>query len=128
MKGVLMILWHNAATLANARPGGRHFKNPIGEIVTIQRKLLVRAVFVSTLVLFSGLSQAQKKPAQNVSAKRHPNLAGAQHLSEQAYQKIIAAQKANEWDMEGHAQKAKELLDQANNELKQAAEAANKNK
>ena len=96
--------------------------------MTIQRKLLVRAVFVTTLVLFSGLSQAQKKPAQNVSAKRHPNLAAAQHLSEQAYQKIIAAQKANEWDMEGHAQKAKELLDQANNELKQAAEAANKNK
>lgn len=29
--------------------------------------------------------------------------------------------------MAGHAQKAKELLDQANNELKQAARAANKN-
>jgi hypothetical protein len=29
--------------------------------------------------------------------------------------------------MEGHAQKAKELLEQANAELKQAAEAANKN-
>jgi hypothetical protein len=90
--------------------------------------LLVRAVFVSTLVLCSGLSQAQKKPAQNVSAKKHPNLAAAQRLSEQAYQKIIAGQKANEWDMEGHAQKAKDLLDQANNELKRAAEAANQNK
>jgi hypothetical protein len=30
--------------------------------------------------------------------------------------------------MQGHAQKAKELLDQANRELKQAAEAANRNK
>jgi hypothetical protein len=122
------VLWHNAATLANAQPGGRHFKNLQGEIVTIQPKLLVRAVLVSTLVLCSGLSQAQKKPAQNVSAKKHPNLAAAQRLSDQAYQKIIAAQKANEWDMDGHAQKAKDLLDQANNELKQAAEAANKNK
>jgi hypothetical protein len=28
--------------------------------------------------------------------------------------------------MQGHAAKAKELLDQANNELKQAAEAANR--
>jgi hypothetical protein len=36
-----------------------------------------------------------------------------------------AAQTANEFDMAGHAAKAKELLDQANNELKQAAEAAN---
>ena len=29
--------------------------------------------------------------------------------------------------MDGHAAKAKNLLDEANNELKQAAEAANKN-
>jgi hypothetical protein len=78
--------------------------------------------------MLSGVSVAQKKPVENVSAKRHPNLAAAQRLSEQAFNKITAAQKANEWDMEGHAQKAKELLDQVNNELKKAAEAANKNK
>jgi hypothetical protein len=53
--------------------------------------------------------------------------AAAQRLSEQAYQKIVAAQQANEWDMEGHAQKAKELLDQVNQQLKPAAEWANKN-
>jgi len=41
--------------------------------------------------------------------------------------KIIAAQQANEWDMEGHAQKAKDLLDQVNQQLKLAAEWANKN-
>jgi len=29
--------------------------------------------------------------------------------------------------MQGHAQKAKDLLDQANNELKAAAQAANRN-
>ena len=55
-------------------------------------------------------------------------LAAAQRLSEQAYQKIIAAQQDNEWDMEGHAQKAKDLLDQANQQLKLAAQYANKNK
>src|SRR5215471_554321 len=70
----------------------------------------------------------QKKPAQNVSPRRHPNLAAAQHLTEQAFKRITDAQQANEWDMDGHAQKAKDLLDQANNELKQAAEAANRNK
>lgn len=68
-----------------------------------------------------------KKPVQNVSGKRHPNLAAAQRLSANAYQKIIAAQQANEWDLEGHAQKAKDLLDQANQELKQAAQASNAN-
>ena len=65
-------------------------------------------------------------PKQNVSPGRHPNLAAAQRLSHQAYEKIIAAQEANEWDMQGHAQRAKNLLDQVNNELKLAAEAANR--
>src|SRR6185437_1367804 len=51
--------------------------------------------------------------------------AAAQRLTTQAWEKISAAQAANEWDMGGHAQKAKELLDQANRELKEAAEAAN---
>jgi F0F1-type ATP synthase membrane subunit b/b' len=64
-------------------------------------------------------------PVDNVSGKRHPNLAAAQRLSTQAYERIAAAQKANEWDMGGHAQKAKELLDQVNRELKAAAEEAN---
>jgi hypothetical protein len=79
----------------------------------------------ATLALTSGLACAAP-PADNVSAKRHPNLAAAQRLSTKAYEKVVAAQQANEWDMSGHAQKAKDLLDQVNNELKQAAEAANK--
>lgn len=93
----------------------------------MKRNLFVRLVLVFAL-LVSGLAFAQKKPAQNVSPKRHPNLAAAQRLTAQAFQKVTAAQQANEWDMDGHAAKAKDLLDQANNELKQAAEAANKNK
>jgi len=75
-------------------------------------------------LLLGGLATAQ--PKQNVSGARHPNIAAAQRFSKQAFDKIIDAQKANEWDMQGHAQKAKELLDQVNNELKLAAEAANK--
>jgi hypothetical protein len=37
------------------------------------------------------------------------------------------AQQANEWDMEGHAQKAKNLLGEVNRELRAAANAANRN-
>jgi hypothetical protein len=66
-------------------------------------------------------------PAQNVSGNRHPNLAAAQRLSAQAFQRITAAQQANEFDLGGHAARAKELLEQANNELKQAAQTANAN-
>jgi hypothetical protein len=79
---------------------------------------------LGTMLLVGGLAVAQ--PQRNVSGARHPNLAAAQRLSQQAYEKIAAAQQANEWDMQGHAQKAKELLDQVNRELKQAAEAANR--
>jgi hypothetical protein len=71
---------------------------------------------------------AQGPPERNVSGARHPNIAAAQRLCDQAYNKIVAAQQANEWDMDGHAQKAKDLLDQANRELKAAAEAANHNR
>jgi hypothetical protein len=82
------------------------------------------APFIGFLLILAGLAAAQ--PKANVAAGRHPNLAAAQRFSQQAYTKIIAAQQANEWDMQGHAQKAKTLLDQVNSELKLAAEAANK--
>ena len=68
---------------------------------------------------------APAQPKQTVSSGRHPNLAAAQQLCEQAYQKCVAAQEANEFDMQGHAQKAKNLLEQANTQLKSAAQAAN---
>jgi F0F1-type ATP synthase membrane subunit b/b' len=80
---------------------------------------------VGVLMILGATLWAQK-PAENVSAKRHPNLAAAQRLVEQAFNKISDAQQANEWDMNGHAQKAKQLLDQANAELKSAAESANR--
>jgi hypothetical protein len=89
-------------------------------------KKLLSALALSVALVAAGSAIADK-PVKNVSARRHPNLAAAQRLSSQAFNKIIAAQKANEWDMNGHAQKAKELLEQVNNELKAAAEAANQN-
>ena len=84
-----------------------------------------RRKLVILLLLTAGLTLAQK-PKENVSAGRHPNLAAAQRLSRQAWQRVVDAQAANEFDMQGHAQKAKDLLDQASNELKMAAEAANR--
>jgi hypothetical protein len=86
---------------------------------------LVR-MFAGFALLFAGIAVAQA-PVQNINPHHHPNLAAAQRLSDQAYNKIIAAQQANEWDMQGHAAKAKELLEQVNQQLKLAAEAANKN-
>ena len=83
----------------------------------------VGKVILGGVILSSALALA--RPVTNISAQRHPNLASAQQLSAQAWDKISAAQGANEWDMAGHAARAKELLDQVNTELKLAAEAAN---
>jgi hypothetical protein len=77
--------------------------------------------------LMGGVAALAQKPVENVNPQKHPNLAAAQWLSQQAWEKIPAAQQANEWDMQGHAAKAKDLLDQVNKELKLSAESANKN-
>lgn len=84
------------------------------------------AAALGSLLIIGGSAIAQ--PQRNVSAARHPNIAAAQRLSQQAFEKISEAQRANEFDMQGHAAKAKNLLEQVNAELKQAAEAANRNK
>jgi len=49
----------------------------------------------------------------------------AQQLIQQAWQKVDEAQKDNRYDLGGHASKAKNLLSQASEEIKQSAEAAN---
>ena len=90
-------------------------------------KTRVAAVLLGSLLMLAG-AIVYAQPKENISKGRHPNLAAAQRLSQQAWERIVAAQQANEWDLQGHAQKAKELLDQVNNELKLAAEASNRKK
>lgn len=87
-------------------------------------KSLAIAALVATVTLLAPTANAQTPPV-NVGAARHPNLAAAQRLAKRAFEKIVAAQDANEFDLGGHAAKAKDLLDQANAELKAAAETAN---
>jgi hypothetical protein len=55
--------------------------------------------------------------------KKHPRLAEAQQYINAAYQLIGEAQKDNGFDMEGHAQKAKDLIDAANDDIRKAARA-----
>lgn len=75
-------------------------------------------------VLLCGVAFAQE-PVQDIDPKNHPNLAAAQHHVVEANRVIALAQKDNSYDMKGHAEKARELLVEVNNELKAAAEAAN---
>ena len=66
-------------------------------------------------LLASGVTMAQE---------RHPNIAAAQHLIDDAIGKIDTAQADNREQLGGHAQKAKDLLMQAKGELRAAAEYA----
>jgi hypothetical protein len=66
------------------------------------------------------------EPARNIRPRNHPHLAWAQRLSNQAFEQLEASQQANEFDLDGHAQKAKDALKLANDEMKLAAEASNR--
>jgi hypothetical protein len=66
-----------------------------------------------------------REPTLNVSPYRHGNIARAQEYSRYAFDAMTQAQQSNEFDMGGHAERAKQLLAQANDEMKLAAEWAN---
>lgn len=91
------------------------------------KSLKTRRQFPLQVLGLTGVTAAlvSAQPKQTVSSSRHPNLAAAQNFCQQAYDKCVEAQGANEFDMAGHAQKAKNLLEQANTQLKAAATAAN---
>ncbi len=94
----------------------------------MKTKNAVMAGVVTAGMMIAAVSGLAQRPEKDISKGRHPNLAAAQRLCEQAWNRIVDAQKANEFDLGGHAQKAKDLLDEANRELKLAAEASNRNK
>jgi hypothetical protein len=79
--------------------------------------------FIGGMVLGAALAAGGMLVAQG---PRHPNLEAAQQLVDQAFNRISDAQRANEFDMAGHAARAKDLLQQASREIRQAAHAANR--
>jgi hypothetical protein len=83
-------------------------------------------VAVLALALPLGLAVAESPPEKPKKGSGHPNLAAAQKLVAQAHDKLEAAQKANEYDLGGHAAKAKALLKQASEEIKLAWDKAAK--
>jgi len=65
-------------------------------------------------------------PPVNVG-KRHGNMRAAQGFIQQAWVKVDSAQQDNNYNLGGHAGRAKDLLAEASDEIKLAAEAANQN-
>lgn len=83
----------------------------------------IRKLVLGT-ILSLGLFASGVVVGQNVNPNRHPNLYAAQSLIEQAIGKVAEAQRANEFDLGGHGNRAKDLLNQAYNEVKLAARAS----
>ncbi len=74
---------------------------------------------VAGLVIAATLASAQT--VQNVDPSRHGNLAAAQSLIAQAYERMTEAQQANNYELGGHAARAKQLLSEAATEVGLAA-------
>jgi hypothetical protein len=55
---------------------------------------------------------------------RHPNLRDAELDCHHASDHLAAAQQSNDWDMRGHASRARDLLAQADREIRAACFAA----
>jgi hypothetical protein len=89
------------------------------------KKVTVLATVACTTLACVGIMFAQG-PVVNIDHYRHGNLASAQSYIVQAYQSISYAQQANDGQLGGHAQRAKDLLTQADAELRLAADVSNR--
>jgi hypothetical protein len=76
----------------------------------------------SALVAMTTIAVAQV----DISARRHPDLNAAQRDITSAIGHMNDAQRAHDYDLNGHATHAKELLEQADQEVKAAAVTANR--
>lgn len=83
------------------------------------------ALFAASLALASPTLAMAQEPVQNIDPGRHGNLASAQDYIRQAFDRLSRAQGENNDQLGGHAQRAKDLLRQASDEIRLAADAAN---
>ncbi len=84
--------------------------------------LISGALYTSLVCVATTFAQA---PVTNIDPHKHADLAAAQSYIVQAYQRLDAAQHANKNQLGDHAQRAKDLLAQADREIRQAANVSN---
>jgi len=91
----------------------------------MNKKSLYLAAALAVGLILMGVAYAQR-PETDIDPHKHSNLAAAQQHVVEAYNKTVEAQKSNNDELGGHAEKAIQLLDEANHELKRAAEYADR--
>lgn len=86
-----------------------------------KKKTVLLAVLLAALAFTGGVLTAGPM-------RGHPNLEKARDHLNAAWEDINAAQGANEWDLGHHAEKAKEFIGQAKEQLVKAAETSNEHR
>lgn len=92
----------------------------------IKNIVVSTAAAAAAVLTIVACAQPGGEPVLNIDPQRHGNLAAAQRLVRDAFDRLTEAQKDNRYNLDGHAAGAKELLRQADDEIKLAAEAANR--
>ncbi len=85
-----------------------------------------KLMLLAAVAALAACAASAQMPVQNIDPERHGNLAAAQRLVVQAFERLSDAQVANNNQLGGHVERAKDLLRQANEEIKMAAETANR--
>ena len=85
-----------------------------------------KLILLAGVAAVAACAASAQMPVQDIDPMRHGNLAAAQNLVVQAFERLSDAQVANDYQLGGHVARAKDLLRQANEEIKLAAEAANR--
>ncbi|MGO4503701.1 MULTISPECIES: hypothetical protein [unclassified Dyella] len=91
-------------------------------------KALITGIVLATALALPFASMAQEGGPVVDIGYRHGNLRNAQQNIVQAWQLVSDAQIDNDDRLGGHAARAKALLTQADEELRLAADAANRNR
>ena len=87
----------------------------------VKRKKLFLTGALAAVLVSGGIVLAQA-PSVDINKTKNPTLAEAQEHIQQAYAKVDESQKYFKDKLGGHAEKAKELLAEANREIKAAAD------
>ncbi|MET0232828.1 MAG: hypothetical protein ABW186_17990 [Rhodanobacteraceae bacterium] len=87
-------------------------------------KKFLMLVALGGAVVAAGCATAQQRPPVDIG-DRHGNLRAAQELIQQAYERVNRAQADNGSQLGGHAARAKDLLSEASEELRLAANVSN---
>jgi hypothetical protein len=92
--------------------------------LAIMKKALFIGIILGAACTFGCATMAQQGPIVDIGS-RHGNLRAAQEHIVQAWQLVSDAQFANDSRLGGHAARAKQLLSEADEELRMAADVAN---